>query len=54
MLIMKSAHHEVYIVVFISEVFHQLLEALFLSTHLEKNHHVYIKLHFARKSIKNV
>ena len=31
-----STHHEVYIVVFISEVLHQLLKTLLLSAHLQK------------------
>lgn len=50
----NTTHHKVYIVVFISEVLHQLLKALFLSTHLQKNHHVFAKLQLARQSMKNI
>lgn len=50
----RSAHHEVYVVVLVSEVLHQLLKALFLSTHLQKNPHLFVKLQLAKESNKNI
>lgn len=50
----NGTHHEVDVVVFISEVLHQLLKALFLSTHLRKNHHVFVKLQLAQEHHKHL